>query len=94
MLEVVKIRKILSRQVERVLYVDDVPPSERLLGNQISHILRLQAQLIDCLPAIDISSGFDCDDVGILVENFVKNGASVLAVGILVKVQFNEVPQL
>ena len=56
-------------QVEWVLYVDDILPLERLIRQQIPHAFRLEIELFNSLPSIDIARCLDGHNVRAVREH-------------------------
>jgi hypothetical protein len=73
-------------RVQWVLDVDDVLAREGLVCEQVLPALRLHVELLDCLPAVHVPGGLDCDDVCVLREHLTEDGALILAIAVFGKV--------
>mmetsp|Transcript_33661 Transcript_33661/g.75629 ORF Transcript_33661/g.75629 Transcript_33661/m.75629 type:complete len:212 (-) Transcript_33661:214-849(-) len=73
------------RKVVGILEGNDVLLGERLVRNQVLHVLRLQTQGINRLLAVDMPGCLDGNDVRVCSESFEHDWAMVLILLILVE---------
>ena len=81
------------REVHGVLDRHEVLARELLVRQEVLPVLGLDAEFVDGLVAVDVSRGLHRDDVRRVGEHLVQDGALVLAVGVLVEVELEEVLQ-
>ena len=79
------------QRLRGVLQRDYVLGAEVLAGKQVFPVAGLLAQLFDRLDAVDVTTRLDRHDVGVVREDLEGNRAVVLALGVFVERQLDQV---
>jgi hypothetical protein len=63
----------------------------RSTGDEVEEEFRFFVEFVNCVKCVDVSGGFDANDVGVFGEDFVADGVLVLVFLIFTPIHLDEV---